>query len=85
MKLIGEYYEDVVSEMKKEVKLLSSKESQRLCLTLHEHTSLKNRRYLNIYIHASAQEWNLGLIRISDSLTAEKILEIIEVVWLSFG
>ena len=47
--------------------------------------SLENRWFININTDAAAEMWNLGLIRISDSLAAEKIPEMVKVRLAEFS
>ena len=40
-----------------------------------EWTSMRNRRYLNLNVHGVGYFWNLGLVRIQGSFSAEKFIE----------
>lgn len=51
---------------------------KRFSLTFDEWTSMKNRRYININVHANDTFWNLGLARVHGSMPATKGIEIIE-------
>jgi len=47
-------------------------------LTFDEWTSQKNRRFMNVNIHANNNVfWNLGLIRIKGSMTYDKCIELL--------
>lgn len=52
--------------------LLRKSKSEKFSLTLDEWTSLRNKRYININIHGVGYFWNLGLVRIFGSFTAER-------------
>lgn len=47
------------------------KQNQKFSLTFDEWTSQKNHRYLNLNVHHQEKHFNLGLIRIKGSCTAE--------------
>ena len=47
-------------------------------LTFDEWTSISNRRYMNINIHAADKFWNIGLTRVSGHLPAEKCITLLE-------
>lgn len=55
--------------------------SHRFTLTFDEWTSLRNKRFLNVNIHAFHKDkpifWNLGLVRIFGSLPAETCVTIL--------
>ena len=53
---------------------LKKSNCEKFSLTLDEWTSMQNRRYLNINIHGIGYFWNLGLVRIRGSFTAERCL-----------
>lgn len=54
----------------------------RFTLTFDEWTSTRNRRYINVNVHAFVKEkpifWNLGLVRIYGSLPAEACITILK-------
>lgn len=52
--------------------------SSRFSISTDEYTSLRSHHYMNINVHSSTKFWNLGMIRIFGTLTAEKIVEMIE-------
>lgn len=52
---------------------------ERYSLSFDEWTSLRNRRYLNINLHAqNCQFWNLGLVRVKGSMPADKSIWLLE-------
>lgn len=51
---------------------------KRFSLTFDEWTSVRNRRYLNINIHAEKKIWNIGVTQVSGSMPAEKCIEVID-------
>lgn len=62
--------------------LLRMKENNhKFTLTFDEWTSTRNRRYINLNIHAFSQDkpifWNLGLVRIYGSMPAEACISIL--------
>ncbi|GFX45187.1 uncharacterized protein TNCV_3432351 [Trichonephila clavipes] len=58
----------------------------RCSLTLDEFTSLKNRRYLNINVHFNEGEiFNVGMLRISGSFSAENCVQAVETKLQEFG
>ncbi len=54
------------------------KKGERFSISLDEYTSLRNRRYVNINLHALILFWNLGMVRIIGSLPAHKTVELVE-------
>ena len=53
--------------------------SSRFFVSLDEYdTSVRNRCYLNINLHLSTKFWNLGMIPITRSLPAEKVVDLVE-------
>jgi len=54
------------------------KHGERFSLTFDEWTSARNRRYMNVNVHAQAQYWSLGLIRIHGSMPAEKCISLLQ-------
>lgn len=55
------------------------KNGGKFSLTLDEWTSTRNRRYMNINAHTDSPDkfWNLGLVRVTGSLPAEKCVDLI--------
>ncbi|GFX71065.1 BED-type domain-containing protein [Trichonephila clavipes] len=85
MKLVYEQYNVIKARVTNEI---SSKLNAglRCSLTLDEFTSLKNRRYLNINVHFNEGEiFNLGMLRISGSFSAENCVKSVETKLQEFG
>ncbi|XP_060801934.1 uncharacterized protein LOC132903887 [Amyelois transitella] len=61
------------------------KGKQRFSLTFDEWTSQKNHRYLNINVHQKENHFNLGLVRIQGSATAEHCISLVKERLASFG
>ena len=51
---------------------------KRFSLTFDEWTSTRNRRYMNVNVHAGADYWNLGLVRVHGSMPATKCVELLK-------
>ena len=61
-------------------------EGQRFSLTFDEWTSTRNRRYMNINVHARDGEyWSLGLLRVQGSMPADKCVALVEQKLGEFG
>ncbi|GFW98920.1 BED-type domain-containing protein [Trichonephila clavipes] len=78
MKLVYKQYNVIKARVTNEI---SSKLNAglRCSLTFDEFTSLKNRRYLNINVHFNEGEiFNLGMLRISGSFSAENCVKVVE-------
>ena len=59
---------------------------KRFSLTFDEWTSTRNRRYMNINVHAAGGEfWNLGMVRVHGSMPAEKCVTMLEGKLSDFG
>jgi len=61
------------------------KQGHRFSLTFDEWTSNRNRRYMCVNVHANAQFWSLGMIRVHGSMPAEKCVELLEQKLSDFG
>ncbi|CAH0560586.1 unnamed protein product [Brassicogethes aeneus] len=61
------------------------KHGRRFALSFDEWTSQKNHRYLNLNVHHQEKHFNLGLIRIHGSGTAEHTISLIKNRLESFG
>ena len=77
MNMIYKQYEIVTTNIKNEIKALL-KDGEKFSVSLDEYSSLRNRRYLNINIHTAGKHWNLGMITIVGRMTAERIVEAVE-------
>ena len=59
---------------------------ERFSLTFDEWTSARNRRYMNVNVHAQGPKyWSLGLIRVQGSMPAEKCVSLLEEKLQQFG
>ena len=57
----------------------------RFSISLDEYTSCHNRRFMNINLHTKECFWNLGMQRISGSMPAEKVVEMVSHKLLEYG
>ena len=64
------YGSHVIEKIKRDL-IFKKAKGGKFSLTLDEWTSLRNKRYLNINIHGIGYFWNLGLVRIHGSFSAE--------------
>ena len=64
-----------VTERIKHDIILKKSIGEKFSITFDEWTSMRNRRYLNLNIHGVGYFWNLGLVRIQGSFSAEKCIE----------
>ena len=78
------YGSHVFEKIKRDLVLKKAK-GENFSLTLDEWTSLRNKRYLNINIHGIGYFWNLGLVRIHGSFSAEICYDIISPKLCEFG
>ena len=78
-------YGTYVFERIKHDLLLRKSKSEKFSLTLDEWTSLTNKRYLNINIHGIGFFWNLGLVRILGSFSAERCVDAVSNKLNEFG
>lgn len=53
------------------------KSGERFSLTFDEWTSSSNKRFMNINVHTNKKLWNLGMIRIKGSMTAEVCVKVL--------
>ena len=75
--LVVEYARKIRESYKAEIFQLKTA-GTKFSIEFDEWTSLRNRRYLNIYLYSQCRKvWNLGLFRIQDSFTAEKVLQMV--------
>ncbi|KAF2890270.1 hypothetical protein ILUMI_15903, partial [Ignelater luminosus] len=58
---------------------------QRFSLTFDEWTSQKNHRYLNVNVHQKENHFNLGLVRLHGSGTAEHCISLVKERLASFS
>ena len=72
MQLVYKQYEIEINVVMVEM-LQSLKSGKRFSLLLDEYSSLKRKRYLNIYVHQDKDKfWNLVMVAISGRIPAEK-------------
>ena len=81
--MIYKQYEIVTTNIKNEITALL-KDGDKFSVSL-EYSSLRNRGYLNINIHTAGKHWNLGMITIVGRMTAERIVEAVELKLCEFG
>lgn len=74
--IIYRYADNVQADFIKEFTNLKQK-GQRFSLSFDEWTSQKNHRYINLNLHHDDKHFNLGLIRIHGSCTAEHCIELV--------
>ncbi|GFS34108.1 BED-type domain-containing protein, partial [Nephila pilipes] len=85
MKLVYKQYNVIKARVTNEI-LSKLNAGLRCSLTLDEFTSLKNRRYLNINVHFNEGEiFNLGMLRIRGSFSAENCVKAVETKLKEFG
>ncbi|CAG9820962.1 unnamed protein product [Phaedon cochleariae] len=82
--IVTNFYNTVKADMIIEFERLK-KRKQRFSLTFDEWTSQKNHRYLNINVHQNENHFNLGLVRINGSATAEHCITLVKERLTSFG
>jgi len=59
---------------------------QQFSVTLDEWTSTRNRRYINVNVHANGGKfWSLGMVRVQGSMPVEKCVELLETKLEEFG
>ena len=57
----------------------SLKSGKRFSLSLDEYSSLRHKRYLNTNVHQDNDNfWNLGMVAISERMSAEKTVDEVE-------
>lgn len=82
-KRVLDYTFYVQEEIRKDIAELRVK--FKLSLSLDEWSSISNRRYLNINVHANGRVINLGLHRITGSAKTNKILQLLIDVLADYG
>ena len=71
----------VIGEMRER-----KKKGDRFSLTFDEWTSVRNRRYMCVNVHAKdGKFWSLGLVRVYGSMPAEKCVQLLETRLAEFG
>jgi hypothetical protein len=62
------------------------RDGARFSVTFDEWTSLQNRRYMNVNLHAGGEKfWNLGLIRVKGSMPATQCIKLLTEKLSMFG
>lgn len=78
MEIIYKQYDVTKAKMKQEI-CDTLKMGSRFSLSIDEYSSLRNKRYLNINVHADDRKfWNLGMVAVVGRLTAEKTVKAVE-------
>ena len=49
----------------------------RFSISVDEYTSCRNRRFMNINLHTKDEFWKIGMQRITGSLPAENVVELV--------
>ena len=82
---VSEFYQAAKEEVKQHLAKLK-KGGVRFSLTFDEWSGLNCRRYMTINIHhGDSRHYNLGMIRVWGSQTAETLLKIVELRLAEFG
>ena len=84
MKYMRNQYNIVAKCMKDEISSDIS-DGKRFSVSLDEYTSLSNRRYMNVNLHSRDKFWNLGMIGLKGSMTAENIFAVLRSKLVEFG
>ncbi|XP_023218024.1 uncharacterized protein LOC111620341 [Centruroides sculpturatus] len=82
--MITNYAKTIEADLIKKFANLKEK-GQRFSLSFDEWTSQKNHRYINLNVHHKETHFNLGLIRIRGSCTAEHCIELVSERLKTFG
>lgn len=75
-KRVMNYSEKIKKQVTSELKHLKSA-GERFSLSFDEWTSMSNKRYMAVNVHSFKKFWNLGLVPIYGSMTAENCLRIL--------
>lgn len=76
--IVLDYAKRVRDQVSTQIKSEKSNNS-RFSLTFDEWTSSRNRRYININVHAGRGKfWSLGLVRIEGSMPAEECIRLVQ-------
>lgn len=79
-----EYYQKCKQAMKEEIGTLKSKE-KKFSIAFDEWTSTSNKRYMNIIVYTNGKLFNVGLVRMKKSGTAENCIQYLEDRLNKFG
>lgn len=72
-----EYYQKCKQNMKEEIRKIKSSE-KKFSIALDEWTSCSNKRYMNIIVNTNGKLFNIGLIRMKKSGTAENCIQYLD-------
>lgn len=75
--IVLKHHEQMKENVKHNIRILKVA-GTKFSVSLDEWTSAANRRYMNINLHYSSGFWNLGLVRINGSCTAELCLALLK-------
>jgi hypothetical protein len=76
-KIVVDHANQIRTQVTDELKNLK-KNGARFSVSFDEWTSTRNRRYMNVNVHADGQNyWNLGLIRVKGSMDAESCVRLL--------
>ena len=56
----------------------AKKNGDRFSISFDESTSVRNRRYMNLYLHDGQSFQSLGMIRVKGSMKSEKAIELVQ-------
>lgn len=83
--MVLEYSKIIKNNVISEIANLKSQD-KRFSITFDEWTSVRNRRYMNINVHSGQGIlWNIGLVRATGSMPADKCLTLVEEKLNAFG
>lgn len=75
-KMVQGYAAETQNKLVDAFQLMVRNAGTRFSLTMDEYTSIQNKRFMNINLHTECEHWNLGVFRIEGSMTAEKVVEL---------
>lgn len=78
------YSKEIKEQYKHEI-LLAKEEGDGFSVSFDEWTSNSNKRFMNLNVHSGHNFWNLGLLRIKVSMTAEVCVELLKEKLACFG
>lgn len=88
-KMVVDYTKKIKNSLTTEIAHKKNPElgmGERYSLSFDEWTSIRNRRYLNINLHSkNCQFWSLGLVRIRESMPADKCIKLLEQKLAEYG
>ena len=84
-KLVQGYASEQQRKLVEAFKVMLRNSGARFTLSMDEYTSLQNKRFMNINLHSEDDHWNLGVFRIEGSMTAERVVELLNVKLESYS